>query len=378
LRSGLELDVLEAVLEVRQDQVEEARRNIAAVKASQRVVEERKKHYEHLIEVGLITQEEKQLQLLQLSREMQEHAEWSEKFASTMAAIPNVSIGGAVNIPGPGGSVSFGSGFGGSNLSAIYSAEARGRYTVAKALEYHANRMSIDAGHSRRAEDWNFQSQLAEREIEQMEKQIATAEIRGAIAEKERENQRLQIKNAQQVHEWMQRKYTNQELYEWMHGQLRSLYYQSYNLAYDMAKRAERCFRHELGITDPAPIIEYGNWDNQRQGLLAAERLQGQLEKLEATYIENNRRELELRKHISLSLLDPVALLAFRETGVCFFSLPEALFDLELPGHYLRRLKSVSLSIPAVTGPYTNISVTLTMQSSWIRRQANSGDLEME
>ncbi|MCK4794466.1 MAG: hypothetical protein KAV87_62635, partial [Desulfobacteraceae bacterium] len=367
LRSGLELDVLEAVLEMHQDQVEEARRNIAAVRASQRVVEERKKHYEHLIEVGLITQEQMQLQLLQSSREMQEHAEWSEKFASTMAALPNISAGlsGKFSYTDPQPGWSTGTSFGGSNLSAIYSAEARGRYTVAKALEYHANRMSIDAGHSRRSEDWNFQSQLAEREIEQMEKQIATAEIREAIAEKERENQRLQIKNAQQVHEWMQRKYTNQELYEWMHGQLRSLYYQSYNLAYDVAKRAERCFRHELGVTDPAPIIEYGNWDNQRQGLLAAERLQGQLEKLEVAYIENNRRELELRKHISLSLLDPVALLAFRETGVCFFSLPEALFDLELPGHYMRRLKSVSLSIPSVTGPYTNISATLTMQSSW-------------
>ena len=37
----------------------------------------------------------------------------------------------------------------------------------------------------------------------------------------------------------------------------------------------------------------------------------------------------------------------------------EVLFDLDYPGHYLRRLKSVGLTIPCVTGPYTGVSCTL-------------------
>ena len=56
-----------------------------------------------------------------------------------------------------------------------------------------------------------------------------------------------------------------------------------------------------------------------------------------------------------------------RADGECFINLPEALFDLDYPGHYMRRLKSVSLTLPCVTGPYTPINCTLTLLSSRVR-----------
>ena len=46
----------------------------------------------------------------------------------------------------------------------------------------------------------------------------------------------------------MRSKYTNQELYQWQIGQISGVYFRSYRLAYDLAKRAERCFRFELGL----------------------------------------------------------------------------------------------------------------------------------
>jgi hypothetical protein len=52
--------------------------------------------------------------------------------------------------------------------------------------------------------------------------------------------------------------------------------------------------------------------------------------------------------------------------------LPEWLFDLDCPGHYMRRLKNVSLSIPSVTGPYTSVNCTLTLLGSKIRRDPNA------
>jgi hypothetical protein len=66
-------------------------------------------------------------------------------------------------------------------------------------------------------------------------------------------------------------------------------------------------------------------------------------------------------------MLDPMALLTLKETGTCYITLPEALFDLDYPGHYMRRIKSVSLTIPAVTGPYTSVSATLTLLGSSVR-----------
>jgi len=66
-----------------------------------------------------------------------------------------------------------------------------------------------------------------------------------------------------------------------------------------------------------------------------------------------------------------VALLLLRQSGQCFLSLPEHLFDEDHPGHYLRRVKSVSLSIPSVVGPYTSINCRLSLVRSEVRINTN-------
>ena len=104
-----------------------------------------------------------------------------------------------------------------------------------------------------------------------------------------------------------------------------------------------------------------------RRGSWPSETLQHDLRRLEAGYREQNRREFELTKHVSLRLLDPDALVRLRETGRCFFSLPEEIFDLDYPGHYFRRIKSVSLTLPCVAGPYTTISCTLRLLKNSVR-----------
>jgi hypothetical protein len=49
---------------------------------------------------------------------------------------------------------------------------------------------------------------------------------------------------------------------------------------------------------------------------------------------------------------------------------PEALYDMDFPGHYYRRLKTVGVSVPSVVGPYTSISGTLTLLSSRVREKS--------
>jgi hypothetical protein len=73
-----------------------------------------------------------------------------------------------------------------------------------------------------------------------------------------------------------------------------------------------------------------------------------------------------------LALTDPSGLVKLKQTGECFFSLPESLFDQDHPGHYFRRLKSVSLTIPAVAGPYQGVHATLTLMKSSLRHDATS------
>jgi hypothetical protein len=54
-------------------------------------------------------------------------------------------------------------------------------------------------------------------------------------------------------------------------------------------------------------------------------------------------------------------------TGSCTVTAPEWLYDLGCPGHYMRRIKSVGLSIPSVVGPYTSLNCTVSLQRSTLR-----------
>lgn len=73
-------------------------------------------------------------------------------------------------------------------------------------------------------------------------------------------------------------------------------------------------------------------------------------------------------KHVSLLQLEPEAILEFRNTGSCTIVVTEESFDMDEPGHYLRRIKSVAVSIPCVPGPYASLNCTLTQTKSSIRR----------
>ena len=144
-----------------------------------------------------------------------------------------------------------------------------------------------------------------------------------------------------------------------MIGQISTVYFQSYQLAYDLAKKAEQCYQYELGEFGNSNFIQFGYWDSLKKGLLSAEKLQYDLRRMESSYYDKNKRELELTKHISLMLLNPQAILDLRKNGTCNIIIPEAAYDLDFQGHYFRRIKAVSVSIPCIAGPYTSVNATL-------------------
>jgi len=98
------------------------------------------------------------------------------------------------------------------------------------------------------------------------------------------------------------------------------------------------------------------------------------VKRMEIAYHDNNRRELELAKHVSLRQLNPLALLTLKSTGSCQVTIPEWLYDLHCPGHYMRRIKNVALSIPSVVGPYTSVNCTLSLLKSTVRKSPIGDD----
>jgi hypothetical protein len=97
---------------------------------------------------------------------------------------------------------------------------------------------------------------------------------------------------------------------------------------------------------------------------------------MELAYLETDVREYEITKAISLVLFDPWALINLKTTGWCIISLPEAFFNQDYPSHYFRRIKTLSLTIPCVTGPYTSVNCTLTLVNSKIRIDSIASSLQ--
>jgi hypothetical protein len=152
-----------------------------------------------------------------------------------------------------------------------------------------------------------------------------------------------------------------------MVGQISGVYFSAYKLSYDLAKRAEQTFMFELADNTGDSFIGYGYWDSLKSGLQAAQSLKCAVKAMESAYIQRNIREFELTKNVSLLELDPLALVELRGTGMCTVQIPEEAFDLDYPGQYLRRLRSVAVSIPCIVGPNVTVSAKLSLLSNRYR-----------
>ncbi|HLQ25409.1 MAG TPA: IPT/TIG domain-containing protein [Acidiferrobacterales bacterium] len=361
LRATQEKSVLQAVLQIKQSQIDEANKNLAGLLASYAVTQSRQAYYQQLINTGLSGFENTHVSELKEAQTFQGASQIVEIASSVAALIPDFTLG-ASGMASPVVTARYG----GINVSQALAAASRVLGAIASLHTYHANMASTMGGWDRRSQEWTFQLQTATQELTQIQSQIDAATIRVQIAQDELQNQHLQIDNAQAILDFLNSKYTSQKLYSWMVSQVSAIYFQCYQMAYGLAKRAEYCFRFELGLTTSS-FIQFGYWDSLRKGLLAGEGLYSDLKRMELAYLDQNQREFEIAKYISLVLFDPLALITLKETGQCFVSLPEAFFDMDYPGHYMRRLKSVSLTIPCVTGPYTSVNCKLTLVSSQIR-----------
>jgi len=167
-------------------------------------------------------------------------------------------------------------------------------------------------------------------------------------------------------------KTTTVGFYAWMKRQLKAVYYKAFQLAFEVAKKAERALQNELG--DPGLTYIQFNYLDGTEGLLAGEKLLFDIKTMELAYHDLNQREYELTRHVSLLQIDPLALAQLRATGSCLFTMPEALFDLDCPGHYFRRIRAVALTLPCVAGPYTSVNCTLSLQKSSTRTSTNVAD----
>jgi hypothetical protein len=318
--------------------------------------------------VTLIQNEVDELNHMNDAQNSTSNAQTSEGIAAALGFIPDF----AINTEPIG--VGMSTTLGGTYAAKFPQAAALGFRDDAESSTYQANLSGKIGGYARRELDWLNQSNSAISDINAIIKQIRGAQIREAIAQREYTNHQNEMQNAQQIVDFLSGnqiggnipvKETTIGFYTWMKREVKALYANAFQLAFEVAKKAERAMQNELGN----PSLSYigYNYLDGIEGLLAGEKLLFDVKTMEMAYHDLNQREYELTKHVSLLQVAPLALIQLRATGSCFFTLPEELFDLDGPGHYFRRTKAMAVSLPSVAGPFTSVNCTLTLQKSTIR-----------
>ncbi|MCB9234044.1 MAG: hypothetical protein H6581_20475 [Bacteroidia bacterium] len=226
----------------------------------------------------------------------------------------------------------------------------------------------MHANFKRREEGWKFQRDFLQKELPLLDNQIEIAQLRIDIAKEAKTIHEKTIEQVEEVFEFYGDKFSNLGLLDWLSKELRSLYRQTYQDAMQMARLAERALRFERGDAN-TPLLEGSYWDASRSGLLAGEKLLNDLRVMEQFFLETDHRKLEIDQAFSVAQLDPEAIIGLKTTGECTFTIPEFAIQRFYPGAFRCKIRSARLSIPCVTGPYTNVSATLSLLSSKIRIQ---------
>lgn len=249
---------------------------------------------------------------------------------------------------------------------------AQGFANIASALSTISGMMSQLASYQRRQQEWQYQSDLAGYDISIANQQIKIAEQNTRIVSQEREIASLNMDHATDTLEFLKTKFTNAELYRWMGNVLERTYSYMLSLATAVAKTAEQQYYFEQQ-EQAGPFIMDDYWEVpqtgtlaltgggvDRRGLTGSVRLLQDITKLDQYAFETTKRKLQMTKVISLGQLYPDAFQTFRQTGVLNFDLTNRLLDYDFPGHYLRLINGVKVSVIGLIPVYDNIKATLT------------------
>jgi Tc toxin complex TcA C-terminal TcB-binding domain len=356
LRQIHERQLLELTLEIRRNQWREADWQVQALQKTQAATQSRRQYNALLIQNGLISGEVQHEALTEVTLSGQETGRVLEGIGTVLGIIPDVNVGTLdfVTIPI------------GSKMQGVFSGMSQIVNSQAGSAGTTGGLRLTQAGWDRREADWRQQVLVLDIENEQIERQILAAERRRDIALRELNNHQQQMEHSAEVQDFLRDKFTNHALYLYLQQDTAMLYSRMYELALCAAQQAQRSFNYERGHTVRHFLPDEG-WDSLHEGLLAGERLQLALRHMEKAYLDENVREYELAKHFSLRLHFPREFLLLKETGFCEIEIPEWMFDLDYPGHYMRRIRNVSLSIPCVVGPYTGVHCRLTLLRSMTR-----------
>lgn len=351
LKQTQEQHIHNLTIRIKEAQLSQTKANLKALNENLKNAQNRYDHYTGLIATGLIPAETLHLQATILSNALSLTGSVMKLSSSIAHLVPNA---------GSPFAMTYGGREIGSSMNAVGS-----YFDILSGISGFVGNLSLTmAGYQRRESEWKFQQKTAGYDMSNIKYQIEAAQLAQVIAEREIDVAKKQIEQNKETESFYKTKFTNEDLYLWTSNRLSTIYFQTYTLAYDLALSAEKAYQFERNTNEQ--FINFGCWDSLKKGLYSGEALQLNLSQLENADINTGKRCLEIKKSISLLQSNPLELINLKNKGVCNFEFAEKLFDLDYPGHYRRQLKSVSITIPAIVGPYQNIKASLTQLTNKI------------
>ncbi|GAA4198043.1 hypothetical protein GCM10022252_47830 [Streptosporangium oxazolinicum] len=347
--------VLGLTLAVRRAQVRIAEEDLAELQESLSSAKGRSDHYGDLIDNGLSSLEHGQLAMMSIGASLHVVAALLKTGAAFAYPAPQVKVGPFI----------LGTEWGGEQVGRGLDKAGEVSESAAEGLSMTGEALGVRAQHERSVEDWRLQLAIADSDVLQIGYQITAAGHRLEAARQELGILEQEIAHNASTAAFMRDKFTGAELYGWLSARLSGLCFQAYEMAYEAARAAEAAYRFERGVRDGEPeLIRPAYWESRRSGLQAAESLGMDLERLGQAYATGNARGMEITKKVSLLELDPVALLRLRSGGRCEFALGEDLFGRDFPGHFLRQIRTVSVTFADAAGEQLGLNATLTQLNS--------------
>ncbi|HET8660594.1 MAG TPA: neuraminidase-like domain-containing protein [Micromonosporaceae bacterium] len=359
LRARQEVRVTRAGLRLQELRVRQAEDRVTLAELQREKVVFEYDHYQELIDEGQLDLEGQALALL---AEVAQYHDFAAGF-SVAAGLGNAAAAVAYASGGVAAAAL-------SSAAGALSSAAGAASSLAAGASTRSQLMSMRAGFARMRQDWEFRKALAGHDKAVAGQQVMIENDGVRVAEQERLISELHTDHAEQVLEFQQAKFTNAELYDWLADVLERIYRWFLQQATAVAQLASQqlAFERQEG-QPPAILADYwepsttGDAQSQaetgRRGLTGAVRLLQDITELDQYAFETNRRKLQLTRTISLAQLAPLELQALRTAGVMTFTTPLSLFDHDFPGHYLRLVRRVSVSVVALVPPGEGVKATL-------------------
>jgi hypothetical protein len=356
LRNVQQKNVLTLTKEMKKTELKISEENIEVVNRRLEGVQYRKDYYNGLLSSGLSPAEIAETAARITSSEIRRSAVALDRIAGISHLWPQTGS-------------PFSMKYGGLELGLSSTAWSQVANTLADAIDTKALLSGMVANFERREQEWKHQAALADKDLRSIQREAVVAEIQKTIAERSLELHEKELQHHDEVMEFFETKFSNLGLYTYLSRTLQQIHQEAYKHAMTIARLAEQAYRFERS-NDPTEFA-VGGWDASKMGLMAGEQLLLTLQAMEKRYMETELRQAEINQSFSLVQIDPQALVTLKEVGTCTFAIPEFYFDLFYPGQYLRRIRAVRLSIPCITGPYTNVATKLSLLKSYIRSEAS-------